>query len=513
MRRLSIVPVVLATVIAGSFASCSDATEPEHVVQITATTPTALTGTVGAEVQPAPSVRATDENDRPLAGVAITFKVATGGGAASAGPVTTGADGSATLPKWTLGPTVGIQTLTAGAGGGADVVFTAVAAAGPVAQITPASGSNQLAGVGQGLELPLVALAADAFGNPVAGIPVVFTVTEGGGSIDGGAVVTDSAGRATAEQWRLGAEAGVQQVTATSGAARAGFRAYAVEPPGELQGQIAFISVDDEFLNLAVVNADGTGFTALPTPFFPYGLTWSPDGSLIAVTGFTALGDDNFSPTRLGFMTADGANVTWMIEGSGQWPAWSPDGTAIAYSGNGGLSSLSTTDGRVTLLVEGPSSQPSWSPDGQKIAFVRGSAFGGAADIFIANADGSAPTPLTDGDAGPGPVRDFRHPVWSPDGTMIAFVYRDEVSGLDTPSRVAVMTADGDFLKDLALAGSRSDAPTPGSLAWSPDGTGIAYSYSCSSLECAETSVRFVSLDGSRQSTLVNDARNPTWRR
>lgn len=508
MRRLSITPVVLATVVTGWLASCGDATEPEPVVRITASTPTSLTGTVGDVIQPAPSVRVTDENDRPLAGVAITFKVASGGGTIVGGAVTTAVDGSATLAKWTLGPTVGTQTVTAGAGGGAEVLFTATASAGPVAALTPSSGNNQLRGVGKPLEQPPVAFAVDAFGNPVEGVPVLFTVTAGGGSIDGAAVITDSAGRATAQQWSLGAEAGVQRVAATAGVARAGFRAYAVAPPGELQGKIAFISHDDGFLNLAVANADGSGYVALPTPFFPVGgLAWSPDGSLLAVAGFSAAGDDEFTPIRIGVMSANGANLSWLVDLAID-PAWSPDGTAIAFSG---ISSISTVDGRLTPIVVGDNTQPSWSPDGRKLAFVHHSH--GVRNLHVANADGTGQAPLTDGYAGPGkPVRLFSHPAWSPDGSMIAFVYEDSLSGSDTQSWVAVMTADGVFLKDLALAGSRGDAPDPGTLAWSPDGTGIAYSYNCFALECSETSVRYVSLDGSRELTIANNARNPTWR-
>jgi hypothetical protein len=511
--------VVLTTVLAGWLEGCEGTgPEPQPEVWVTATTPTSLTGTVGAEVQPAPSVRATDERDRPLAGVAITFKVATGGGTTAGGTVTTGADGSAALAKWTLGPTPGTQTLTAGAGGQADVVFTALAAVGPVAQITPSSGNYQLAGVGQGLEQPLVALAADAFGNPVAGIPVVFTVTAGGGSMNGGSFPTDSTGRATAAQWTLGAEAGVQQVTAASGAAQAVFRAFAVEPPGDLQGQIAFVSSADPYLDIAVVNADGSGFTRLAYPGLELYPAWSPNGSLIV---FGKNGEDG----GIGLMTADGANVSWLTEQSADlWPAWSPDGDAIAFTtGTAGawdLASLGTADGRVTLLVAEPGydGQPSWSPDGRKLAFVSDRA--GVRDIYTASADGTGQTPLTHGYVGPGRGRHSLHPAWSPDGSMIAFIYRDVVPGEDTPFRVAVMTAEGAFLKDLASAGvvtSGSYPPDPGSLTWSPDGRGIAYSFEgcdpSQPVECFGRSVRYVSLDGSRQVTIIDNAQMPTWRR
>ena len=97
--------------------------------------------------------------------------------------------------------------------------------------------------------------------------------------------------------------------------------------------------------------------------------------------------------------------------------------------------------------------------------------------------------------------------------TLTAFVYGDDVGDFDTEFRVAVMTADGAFLKDLASAGASS---FPSSLAWSPDGRGIAYTFegcdSSAPVGCSK-SIRYASLDGSRQETIVNAAMSPSWRR
>ena len=491
---------------------CDGSTDPVPAtsVHVTAVTSTSLTGTVGTDVQPAPTVRATDERGEPVAGTVITFRVATGGGTVSTSKVTTNADGLAVLAKWTLGRTAGTQTLTAGAGGAADVTFTALASAGPVAQITPLSGNSQLAGVGQALEQPLAVLAADAFGNPVAGVPIVFSVSAGGGSMDGAAVVTDAAGKATASPWRLGAEAGVQHVTAASGTVQGEFRAFAAPPPGTLQGRIAFISYADPYLDVAVVNADGSGFTRLSYPGLESDPSWSPDGTQIAFSGhYAGAGDE--SARMIGLMTAEGTNVIWKTGGSLDLsPAWSPDGTVIALTRGSefvpsvaAVEAVASEAGSREVDLVPNAEQPSWSPDGSKLAFAtRGSGF---MSIATANADGSGLTRLTSSTSG----MEAQRPAWSPDGSMIAFVYHYAASN----NRVAVMAADGTFLKDLASAGP-SSTETPGSIAWSPDGSGVAFSFAgCDTTGETCRSIKYVSLDGSRLVTLIPDAQSPSWRR
>ena len=87
-------------------------------------------------------------------------------------------------------------------------------------------------------------------------------------------------------------------------------------------------------------------------------------------------------------------------------PAWSPDGSRLAVTGysQGGIFVLNVEDGSVADL--GGGSSPTWSPDGLKIAFSAG-------ELYVMNADGSSPTPLTDnvGFAG--------LPAWSRDGRII----------------------------------------------------------------------------------------------
>jgi hypothetical protein len=85
--------------------------------------------TVGTTVDTAPSAKVTDAVGDPVAGVAVTFAVASGGGSVSpaGGSVTTNASGIASLSSWTLGSSPGANTLTATSAGlnGSPVTFAA----------------------------------------------------------------------------------------------------------------------------------------------------------------------------------------------------------------------------------------------------------------------------------------------------------------------------------------------------------------------------------------------------
>src|SRR5690606_36510962 len=93
---------------------------------------------VNTAVSTAPSVFLSDISGNPVAGVSVTFAVASGGGSlGDSGTVVTDAAGIATAPAWTLGTTAGANTLNATSAGltGSPVPFTATATAGPAAQL------------------------------------------------------------------------------------------------------------------------------------------------------------------------------------------------------------------------------------------------------------------------------------------------------------------------------------------------------------------------------------------
>lgn len=108
----------------------------------------------------------------------------------------------------TLGDTAGVQEAQARALignanlAGSPVSFTATARAGAAAQMVIAGGDNQTGAANQQLNQPLVVKVTDVTGiNVVSGVNVTFTVTAGGGKLEGGVTTitkaTDAAGLAS----------------------------------------------------------------------------------------------------------------------------------------------------------------------------------------------------------------------------------------------------------------------------------------------------------------------------
>lgn len=81
----------------------------------------------GSNVPLPPSVAVFDADGNPLAGVAVTFAVVSGGGSATRVDQVTNAAGTATVGSWTMGPSVGPNSMTATVPGLQPVSFTATA--------------------------------------------------------------------------------------------------------------------------------------------------------------------------------------------------------------------------------------------------------------------------------------------------------------------------------------------------------------------------------------------------
>jgi hypothetical protein len=84
--------------------------------------------TAGTAVAVPPGVRVTDVYDNPVKGRAVLFTISVGGGSVSpTTTITTGADGTATVTRWTLGPAAGTNSLIATSGSLTPVTFIATA--------------------------------------------------------------------------------------------------------------------------------------------------------------------------------------------------------------------------------------------------------------------------------------------------------------------------------------------------------------------------------------------------
>ena len=187
---------------------------------------------------------------------------------------------------------------------------------------------------------------------------------------------------------------------------------------------------------------------------------WSPDGTRIAFTS-TRDGDD-----EIYVMHADGSNPVQLTQpqSSDDCPAWSPDGTRIAFTsvrdGNqGDIYTMAADGSHVVRLTQHPSidTDPAWSPDGTRIAFL--SLRDGDWEIYVMHADGSHVVRLTQH-----PSYDTDH-AWSPDGTRIAFTSL-RAGNWD----IYTMHTDGSHVVRLTQHPSTDTTP-----AWSPDGAQVAF--------------------------------------
>ncbi len=232
--------------------------------------------------------------------------------------------------------------------------------------------------------------------------------------------------------------------------------------------KIAFVSNRNRgFVQIHVMDADGKNPTSLTDGLWEAAPDWSLDGQKIAFTSRNAQGVG-----QIAVMDTNGHNLLKLTEG--QKPSWSPDGKRVAFESldeeqhsqihvinvNGqGFESVTRDLPRKT--------EPAWSPDGRKIAYVAPE--GGFYQIYVMNADGKNHKRLTNNRIHK--RVDNLQPAWSPDGRTIAYVIFELIDVGRGRRTIHLMTADGQYLKQLSDEHNGSDYHPdfgPGGLAVSP---------------------------------------------
>lgn len=271
--------------------------------------------------------------------------------------------------------------------------------------------------------------------------------------------------------------------------------------PGIAQTHIAFVSSQSGNKEIWEMDYDGANAHQL-THLKSISLTprWAPDASRIAFTCYVPF-RGIVSPQICIYSTVSDRLIAFpRYRGSNSAPAFSPDGTQLAFSssqnGDYQIFTCDSTGGhlkRITFAA-GVSTSPVWNPKtGNQIVFLSDRA--GDPVLYLMNSDGTNVQKIDLPDMGYSV-----DPSWSPNGQLLAFSWRRPSGNFD----IYVMDIVSHQLVELTRDEGRNERPS-----WAPDGRHIVF-------ESTRTGTRQIwsmLADGTmpRQLTFSAQSESPNW--
>jgi hypothetical protein len=160
-------------------------------------------------------VRAVDRYGNVIAGTVDSVSLAQGSGpSATFGSQAALVSGQATVPVTYLANGTSVLNAAGARKRGQRTIEVATSAT-----VVVNAGNNQAAMVGTAVPTAPSVLVRDLSNNPLAGVPVTFSVTSGGGYLTSASATTNASGVATLGSWVLGSPAALNTLSATAAGA------------------------------------------------------------------------------------------------------------------------------------------------------------------------------------------------------------------------------------------------------------------------------------------------------